>query len=118
MGVVLFLLLLGASFLFCVCVVDEIDEESMDEFEKEYRGFFKKIDDLFNSHPGLITDEYHKYEIKAFLLFGLYNLDEKFAIEKRRQKESEFLSKKKEAEIAEEERIKEYEALHISSFRL
>ena len=94
---------------------EELDkglEESfkiMDEFEKEYRDFFKKIDDLFNSHPGLITDEYHKYEIKAFLLFGLYNLDEKFAIEKRRQKESEFLSKKKEAEIAEEERIKEEE---------
>ena len=81
----------------------------MDEFEQEYRDFFKKIDDLFNSHPNLITDEYHKYELKAFLLFGLYNLEEKFAIEKRREKESEFLSKKKEAEIAEEERIKEEE---------
>ena len=92
---------------------EELDkglEESfkiMDEFEQEYRNFFQKIDDLFNSHSGLITDEYHKYELKAFLLFGLYNLDEKFAIEKRRVKESEFLSKKKEAEIAEEERIKE-----------
>ena len=94
---------------------EELDkglEESfkiMDEFEQEYRDFFKKIDDLFNSHPNLITDEYHKYELKAFLLFGLYNLEEKFAIEKRREKESEFLSKKKEAEIAEEERIKEEE---------
>ena len=81
----------------------------IDEFEQEYRDFFKKIDDLFNSHPGLIKDEYHKYELKAFVLFGFYNLDEKFAIEKRRQKESEFLSKKKEAEMAEEERIKEEE---------
>ena len=81
----------------------------MDEFEKHYRDFFKIIDEIFNSHPGLITDEYHKYEAKAFLLFGLYNLEDKFAIEKRRQKESEFLSKKKEAQIAEEERIKEEE---------
>ena len=71
--------------------------------------WIKKIDEIFNSHDGLITDEYHKYEIKAFLLFGLYNLDERFAIEKRRNKESDFLSKKKEAEIAEEERIKEEE---------
>ena len=95
---------------------EELDkglEESfkiMDDFEKEYRDFFKKIDELFKSHPNLITDEYHKYEMKIFLIFGLYNLDEKFAIEKRRQKESEFLSKKKEAELAEEERIKEEEA--------
>ena len=95
---------------------EELDkglEESfkiMDDFEKEYRDFFKKIDDLFKSHPDLITDEYHKYEMKIFVIFGLYNLDEKFAIEKRRQKESEFLSKKKEAELAEEERIKEEEA--------
>lgn len=81
----------------------------MDELQNEYREFFKKIDEIFNSHDGLITDEYHKYEIKAFLLFGLYNLDERFAIEKRRNKESDFLSKKKEAEIAEEERIKEEE---------
>ena len=94
---------------------EELDkglEESfkiMDEFEQEYREFFTKLDDIFNSHPGLITEEYHKYEIKAFLLFGLYNLEEKFAIEKRRQKESEFLSKKKEAEMEEEERIKEEE---------
>ena len=94
---------------------EELDkglEESfkiMDEFEKEYRDFFKKIDDLFDSHPGLITNEYHKYEIKCFILFGLYITEEKFAIEKRRRKESEFLSKKKEAEIAEEERIKEEE---------
>ena len=91
---------------------EELDkglEESfkiMDEFEQEYRDFFKKIDSLFNSHAGLITEEYHKYELKAFLIFGLYNLDEKFAIEKRREKESEFLSKKKEAEIAEEEKRK------------
>jgi hypothetical protein len=83
---------------------EELDkglEESfkiMDDFEKEYRDFFKKIDELFKSHPNLITDEYHKYEAKIFLLFGLYNLDDKFAIEKRRQKESDFLSKKKEAE--------------------
>ena len=83
----------------------------MDEFEKHYRDFFKIIDELFNSHPGLITNEYHKYESKIFLIFGLYNLEEKFAIEKRRQKESEFLSKKKEAEMAEEERIKEEEEL-------
>ena len=81
----------------------------MDELQNEYREFFKKIDEIFNSHNGLITDEYHKYEMKAFLLFGLYNLDDRFAIEKRRNKESEFLSKKKEAEIAEEERIKEEE---------
>ena len=81
----------------------------MDDLENEYREFFKKIDEIFNSHNGLITDEYHKYEIKAFLLFGLYNLDERFAIEKRRNKESDFLSKKKEAEMAEEERIKEEE---------
>ena len=81
----------------------------MDELQNEYREFFKKIDEIFNSHNGIITDEYHKYEMKAFLLFGLYNLDDRFAIEKRRNKESEFLSKKKEAEIAEEERIKEEE---------
>ena len=95
---------------------EELDkglEESfkiMDDFEKEYRDFFKKIDELFKNHPNLITDEYHKYEAKIFLLFGLYNLDDKFAIEKRRQKESDFLSKKKEAELAEEERLKEEEA--------
>ena len=81
----------------------------MDELQNEYREFFKKIDEIFNSHDGLITNEYHKYELKAFLLFGLYNLDDRFAIEKRRNKESEFLTKKKEAEIAEEERIKEEE---------
>ena len=81
----------------------------MDDLQNEYREFFKKIDEIFASHNGLLYDEYHKYEIKAFLLFGLYNLDDRFAIEKRRNKESEFLSKKKEAEIAEEERIKEEE---------
>ena len=81
----------------------------MDDLQNEYREFFKKIDEIFNSHNGLLTDEYHKYELKAFLLFGLYNFDDRFAIEKRRNKESEFLSKKKEAEIAEEERIKEEE---------
>ena len=81
----------------------------MDELQNEYREFFKKIDEIFNSHNDIITDEYHKYEMKAFLLFGLYNLDDRFAIEKRRNKESEFLSKKKEADIAEEERIKEEE---------
>ena len=81
----------------------------MDDLQNEYREFFKKIDEIFASHNGLLYDEYHKYEIKAFLLFGLYKLDDRFAIEKRRNKESEFLSKKKEAEIAEEERIKEEE---------
>ena len=91
---------------------EELDkglEESfkiMDDFEQEYRSFFKKIDEIFKSHPELIKEEYHKYESKSFLIFGLYNQDEKFAIEKRRNKESEFLSKKKEAEIAEEERLK------------
>ena len=81
----------------------------MDELQNEYREFFKKIDEIFGSHNGLLYNEYHKYELKAFLLFGLYNLDDRFAIEKRRNKESDFLSKKKEAEIAEEERIKEEE---------
>ena len=81
----------------------------MDELEVEYREFFKKLDELFNSHDGLLTDEYHKYESKVFKIFGLYEEPDRFAIEKRRNKESDFLSKKKEAEIAEEERIKEEE---------
>ena len=81
----------------------------MDELEVEYRDFFKKIDELFNSHDGILTDEYHKYETKVFNVFGIYKEDNRYEIEKRRNKESEFLSKKKEAEIAEEERIKEEE---------
>jgi hypothetical protein len=32
----------------------------MDDLQNEYREFFKKIDKIFNSHNGLITDEYHK----------------------------------------------------------
>ena len=81
----------------------------MDELEVEYREFFKKIDELFNSHDGILTDEYHKYETKVFNTFGIYKEDNKYEIEKRRNKESEFLTKKKEAQIAEEERIKEEE---------
>jgi hypothetical protein len=81
----------------------------MDELEVEYREFFKKIDELFNSHDGILTDEYHKYEAKVFNIFGIYKEDNRYEIEKRRNKESEFLSKKKEAQIAEEERIKEEE---------
>ena len=81
----------------------------MDQLEQEYRDFFKNIDDLFNSHEGLLTNEYHNYEKKVFNIFGIYPEDNRFEIEKRRNKESEFLSKKKEAQIAEEERIKEEE---------
>ena len=81
----------------------------MDELEVEYREFFKKIDELFNSHDGILTDEYHKYETKIFNIFGIYKEDNRYEIEKRRNKESEFLTKKKEAQIAEEERIKEEE---------
>ena len=81
----------------------------MDQLEQEYRDFFQKIDDLFNSHEGLLTNEYHNYEKKVFNIFGIYPEDNRYEIEKRRNKESEFLSKKKEAQIAEEERIKEEE---------
>ena len=81
----------------------------IDELEVEFREFFKKIDELFNSHDGILTNEYHKYENKIFNVFGIYNEDNRYEIEKRRNKESEFLSKKKEAQIAEEERIKEEE---------
>ena len=81
----------------------------IDELEVEYREFFKKIDELFNSHDGILTNTYQKYETKIFNVFGLYKEDNRYEIEKRRNKESEFLSKKKEAEIAEQERIKEEE---------
>ena len=81
----------------------------MDQLEQEYREFFKKIDDIFNSHEGILTQEYHNYEKKVFNIFGIYPEDNRYEIEKRRTKESEFLSKKKEAQIAEEERIKEEE---------
>ena len=81
----------------------------IDELEVEYREFFKKIDEIFNSHDGIITEQYHKYESKVFNIFGIYKEDNRYEIEKRRNKESEFLSKKKEAQIAEEERIKEEE---------
>ena len=81
----------------------------MDQLELEYRDFFKKIDDIFNSHEGILTEEYHNYEIKVLKIFGIYPEDNLYEIDKRRNKESEFLSKKKEAQIAEEERIKEEE---------
>ena len=81
----------------------------MDQLEKEYRDFFQKIDDIFNSHEGILTQEYHNYEKKILNIFGIYPEDNLFYIEKRRNKESDFLSKKKEAQIAEEERIKEEE---------
>ena len=81
----------------------------MDQLELEYRDFFKKIDDIFNSHEGILTQEYHNYEKKVMNIFGIYPEDNLYEIEKRRNKESEFLSKKKEAQIAEEERIKEEE---------
>ena len=76
----------------------------MDQLEKEYRDFFQKIDDIFNSHEGILTQEYHNYEKKILNIFGIYPEDNLFYIEKRRNKESDFLSKKKEAQIAEEER--------------
>ena len=81
----------------------------MDQLEQEYRDFFQKIDDIFNSHEGILTNEYHNYEKKVFNIFGIFPEDNRYEIEKRRNKESEFLSKKKEAQIAEEERIKEEE---------
>ena len=81
----------------------------MDQLEGEYRDFFQKIDDIFNSHEGILTQEYHNYEKKIFNIFGIYPEDNLYEIDKRRNKESEFLSKKKEAQIAEEERIKEEE---------
>ena len=81
----------------------------MDQLEQEYREFFQKIDDIFNSHEGILTQEYHNYEKKVLNIFGIYPEDNRYEIEKRRTKESEFLSKKKEAQIAEEERIKEEE---------
>ena len=73
------------------------------------KDFFQKIDDIFNSHEGILTQEYHNYEKKVLNIFGIYPEDNRYEIEKRRTKESEFLSKKKEAQIAEEERIKEEE---------
>ena len=81
----------------------------MDQLEQEYRDFFQKIDEIFNSHEGLLTKEYHNYEKKVFNIFGIYSEENRYEIEKRRNKESEFLSKKKEAQNAEEERKKEEE---------
>ena len=54
----------------------------MDQLEQEYRDFFKNIDDLFNSHEGLLTNEYHNYEKKVFNIFGIYPEDNRFEIEK------------------------------------
>ena len=91
---------------------EELDEglsnsfKIMDELQVEYRDFFKKVDDLYNSHEGILNEEYHKYEKNALKIFGIYPPDNKYEIEQRRNKESEFLSKKKEAEEEEEERKK------------
>ena len=46
---------------------------------------------------------------KYLIFLVLCKEDDKYKIEKRRNKESVFLTKKKEAQIAEEERIKEEE---------
>ena len=81
----------------------------MDELEVEYRDFFKKIDEIFNSHDGLIKNSFKKYECSTLKYHGDYPEDQKFFIEMRRNKESEFLSKKKQAELDEEERIKQEE---------
>ena len=81
----------------------------VDDLEIEFREFFKKIDEIFSSHDNIITTEYHKYEQKVFNLFGLYSENNRYEIEVRREKESDFLTKKKEAQIAEEERIREEE---------
>ena len=81
----------------------------MDELEVEYRDFFKKIDEIFNSHDGLIKESFKKYECSTLKYHGDYPEDQKFFIELRRNKESEFLSKKKQAELDEEERIKQEE---------
>ena len=70
----------------------------MDQLELEYRDFFKKIDDIFNSHEGILTQTYHNYEKKVLNIFGIYPEDNRYEIEKRRKKESEFLYKKKEAQ--------------------
>ena len=91
---------------------EELDEglnnsfKIMDELQVEYRDFFKKVDDLFNSHEAILNNEYYKYEKNALKIFGIYPPDNKYEIEQRRNKESDFLSKKKEAEEEEEERKK------------
>ena len=75
----------------------------MDELEVEYRDYFKIIDDLLNSHEGIIGGAFQTYEEKVLKLFGKLAPALKEEIENRRNIESNFLSKKKEAEIAYEE---------------
>ena len=94
---------------------EELDEglnkafKVMDELESEYRDYFKKVDDIYNSHEGILNNAYHDYEKNVLKNFGIYSPDNKYEIEKRRNKESEFLSKKKEAEEEEERKKLEEE---------
>jgi golgin subfamily A member 4 len=75
----------------------------MDELEVEYREFFNIIDNVFNSHEGRLVNTFHTYEIKILAIFGILGKERLEEIRERRNKESEFLSKKKEAELLYEE---------------
>lgn len=75
----------------------------MDELEVEYRDYFKIIDEILSSHESIIGNAFHTYEEKVVRLFGILSTQLKEEIENRRNIESNFLSKKKEAEIAYEE---------------
>ena len=75
----------------------------MDLLEVEYREFFKIVEYLLNSHEGRLIEIFHSYEIKILSIYGILGKDKVEEILKRRNAESDFLSKRKEAEMLYEE---------------
>ena len=75
----------------------------LDELGIEYKEFFKIVESLLTSHDELIRNVYNIYEENLMSIFGYVNKEKLPIILAKRDIESEFLSKVKEAEIAAEE---------------
>merc|ERR1711957_760777 len=72
----------------------------INELEVEYRDYFGFMEVLLNSHEDKINEDFHLYEVEILNIFGIKIKEKLEEITSRRNQESEFLSKKKEMEIA------------------
>lgn len=75
----------------------------INELEIEYREYFSLMENLLNSHQSIISEDFHLFEIEILSIFGIKIKDKLEDITLRRNNESEFLSKKKEQDIAQAE---------------
>jgi len=75
----------------------------LDNMASQHRDNFSKLDVILSTHNDIITDIYKTYEINIFHLFSVKVMSYKDEIQAKRNKESEYLSKKKEEELAGQE---------------